>query len=110
MSLYKLIDDFPHKRRREIHMVSAHRLVDSHLCSVCLSTTQPRNDRSHRRFLKRLSCGHTFHPLCIDRWLSTHITCPLCRVPCYDPVDFLPLNRTFLFTAENHSVYNLDLL
>lgn len=24
-------------------------------------------------------CGHVFHPLCIDTWLASHVTCPLCR-------------------------------
>lgn len=102
MSLYKLIDDYPYKRRREINMVS---FSDSFQCIICLSNARPHN---HHRFMKRLPCGHTFHPRCIDRWLNTRITCPLCRIPCYDPVNYLPLRRTFLFTAENDSVYNLD--
>ncbi|OAY71646.1 RING-H2 finger protein ATL7 [Ananas comosus] len=25
-------------------------------------------------------CGHTFHVDCIDHWLATNTTCPLCRV------------------------------
>ena len=24
-------------------------------------------------------CGHYLHPKCLDRWLQTHITCPICR-------------------------------
>jgi hypothetical protein len=109
MSLYKLIDDCPYKRRREIRMVSAHRLDSLHQCAICLSGTQ--QSRNHpRRFLKQLPCGHAFHPRCIDRWLNTRVTCPLCRVMCYDPIHFIPLRRTFLFTAENHSVYNLETL
>lgn len=107
MSLYKVIDDHPFKRRREVHMVSAHRF-DAFQCSVCLSNNRP--SRNHLRFLKQLPCGHAFHPYCINRWLNTRITCPLCRVQCYDMVRMLPLRRTFLFTAENHSMYNLDTL
>lgn len=30
---------------------------------------------------KLRSCGHAFHVECIDMWLSSHSTCPLCRSP-----------------------------
>ena len=29
---------------------------------------------------KITSCKHTFHERCINRWLSTNSTCPICRV------------------------------
>lgn len=48
-------------------------------CPVCLSTLHhPR-----RLYNKRLSCGHTFHPSCINRWLTTRSLCPVCRGSCY---------------------------
>ena len=28
---------------------------------------------------RKLSCGHFFHQSCIDQWLNTHDTCPICR-------------------------------
>ena len=29
--------------------------------------------------IRTLACGHSFHRLCIDRWLLHRSTCPLCR-------------------------------
>ncbi|KAH0452756.1 hypothetical protein IEQ34_017080 [Dendrobium chrysotoxum] len=44
-------------------------------CSVCLGDYQAE-DR-----LQRLpQCGHTFHVDCIDHWLVSNTTCPLCRI------------------------------
>ncbi|QCD85582.1 RING-H2 finger protein ATL7-like [Vigna unguiculata] len=43
-------------------------------CSVCLLDYQ-----SEDRLQQIPACGHTFHMSCIDLWLATHTTCPLCR-------------------------------
>nr|XP_027092629.1 RING-H2 finger protein ATL7-like [Coffea arabica] len=43
-------------------------------CSVCLGDYQ-----AEERLQQIPACGHTFHRDCIDSWLSTHTTCPLCR-------------------------------
>ncbi|CAL5211197.1 unnamed protein product [Lathyrus oleraceus] len=49
--------------------------VKDTLCSVCLLDYQP-DDR-----LQQIPvCGHTFHMSCIDLWLASHSTCPLCRL------------------------------
>ncbi|KAM7477287.1 hypothetical protein LguiB_024530 [Lonicera macranthoides] len=45
------------------------------LCSVCLGEYQAED-----RLQQIPACGHTFHMDCIDHWLSTHTTCPLCRL------------------------------
>uniref|UniRef100_A0A0D9VE99 RING-type E3 ubiquitin transferase n=1 Tax=Leersia perrieri TaxID=77586 RepID=A0A0D9VE99_9ORYZ len=43
-------------------------------CSVCLSMVQEGET------VRRLpACGHLFHVACIDMWLHSHSTCPLCR-------------------------------
>ncbi|WJX49474.1 RING-H2 finger protein atl7, variant 2 [Trifolium repens] len=44
-------------------------------CSVCLLDYQ-----SDDRLQQIPACGHTFHMSCIDLWLSSHSTCPLCRL------------------------------
>ncbi|CAL4970291.1 unnamed protein product [Urochloa decumbens] len=44
------------------------------LCPVCLE------DVEAGEMVRRLpACGHLFHVECIDMWLHSHATCPLCR-------------------------------
>ncbi|XP_061351622.1 E3 ubiquitin-protein ligase Os04g0590900-like [Gastrolobium bilobum] len=43
-------------------------------CSVCLSEFQ---DNEMVKLLPK--CNHVFHPPCIDTWLKSHSSCPLCR-------------------------------
>ncbi|GAV79711.1 zf-RING_2 domain-containing protein, partial [Cephalotus follicularis] len=51
-------------------------LVDGTDCSVCLNEFQ--EDEALRLLPK---CSHAFHVPCIDTWLKSHTTCPLCRAP-----------------------------
>jgi E3 ubiquitin-protein ligase EL5 len=44
-------------------------------CSVCLAELQ---EGEEARFLPR--CGHGYHAECVDMWLASHTTCPLCRL------------------------------
>ncbi|KAL5213149.1 hypothetical protein ABZP36_023996 [Zizania latifolia] len=50
-------------------------------CAVCLSMVQ---DGEAVRQLP--ACTHLFHVGCIDMWLRSHSTCPLCRAT-VEPVD-----------------------
>lgn len=43
-------------------------------CAVCLSQFK---ENEELRVLP--NCKHMFHPSCIDNWLRSHPTCPLCR-------------------------------
>ncbi|WCJ31949.1 RING/U-box superfamily protein [Euphorbia peplus] len=43
-------------------------------CAICLSEFQGNETL---RLLPK--CNHVFHPECIDEWLASHITCPVCR-------------------------------
>lgn len=43
-------------------------------CPVCLSVFEEGKE------LKQLKiCKHFFHKSCIDKWLSSHFNCPVCR-------------------------------
>ncbi|CAN6706683.1 unnamed protein product [Malus baccata var. baccata] len=49
-------------------------------CAVCLSMLE---DEEMARLLP--NCKHSFHAECIDKWLISHTTCPICRTeakPC----------------------------
>lgn len=48
-------------------------------CAVCLAAF---GDGDEVRFLPQ--CSHAFHPDCIDPWLESHVTCPLCRANLLD--------------------------
>ncbi|KAL6888158.1 hypothetical protein ACP4OV_009184 [Aristida adscensionis] len=43
-------------------------------CAICLAVVR---DGEPVRLLP--ACGHLFHVECIDLWLRSHATCPLCR-------------------------------
>ncbi|PON56554.1 Zinc finger transcription factor [Trema orientale] len=43
-------------------------------CAVCLCEFE--DDETLRLIPK---CDHVFHPECIDTWLESHTTCPVCR-------------------------------
>lgn len=45
-------------------------------CVICLSLFE--NEEVGRRLPK---CDHAFHVECIDMWLHSHTTCPICRAP-----------------------------
>ncbi|OAE29037.1 hypothetical protein AXG93_146s1110 [Marchantia polymorpha subsp. ruderalis] len=63
-------------------------------CPVCLSEFL---DHQELRLLPK--CAHAFHVACIDTWLSTHSTCPLCRAPIF-PEDQIRQSLHGAFGAE----------
>ena len=56
--------------------------VDGAQCSVCLGTVQAGE------MVRMLPlCKHLYHVECIDMWLASHDTCPLCRAEVEPPED-----------------------
>jgi hypothetical protein len=43
-------------------------------CAVCLECFE------RGQSVSRLPCTHQYHRACIERWLSSHVECPVCRV------------------------------
>lgn len=60
-------------------------------CAVCLTELE---DGEEARFLPR--CGHGFHTECVDMWLASHSTCPLCRATVGKPEASQALTSTSL--------------
>ncbi|OIW18653.1 hypothetical protein TanjilG_13405 [Lupinus angustifolius] len=73
-------------------------LEDPFDCAVCLCEFEPEDKL---RLLPK--CSHAFHMECIDTWLMSHSTCPLCRA-CLIP-EFSSNNTCppFVFVLESGS-------
>uniref|UniRef100_A0A7N0T713 RING-type E3 ubiquitin transferase n=1 Tax=Kalanchoe fedtschenkoi TaxID=63787 RepID=A0A7N0T713_KALFE len=49
-------------------------MVEGRECVICLSEFE---EGERLRMLPR--CGHAFHDGCVDHWLGSHRSCPICR-------------------------------
>jgi hypothetical protein len=68
---------------------------NANICSICLE--------SNSKSSERLECGHHFHKECIDPWLSSNNTCPLCRLK----VQMIP-NSSLRSTAPQSIRYRVS--
>ncbi|XP_031571192.1 RING finger protein 44-like isoform X2 [Actinia tenebrosa] len=46
---------------------------DDGRCVVCLA------DFDEKQLIRKLPCSHDYHTRCIDKWLKSNRTCPICR-------------------------------
>jgi len=53
--------------------VHSNEVDGSHSCTVCISEYEDGES------LRKLPCGHKFHVECIDTWMDSNITCPICK-------------------------------
>ena len=51
-------------------------------CTICLDDATQTDTQ-----WAQLRCGHTFHPDCINHWLSLNPICPTCRTPATTNID-----------------------
>jgi hypothetical protein len=49
-------------------------ILNCECCNICCSTY---NKGEYKRVIP--SCQHVFHKKCVDKWLKTNGSCPLCR-------------------------------
>ncbi|ELT96644.1 hypothetical protein CAPTEDRAFT_50226, partial [Capitella teleta] len=47
--------------------------MDQISCVVCMCEFE------QRQLLRVLPCSHEFHAKCVDKWLKSNRTCPICR-------------------------------
>ena len=71
----------------------------SNNCSICLVSLK---DNTYT-----LKCNHTFHYSCLELWLNTNNTCPLCRaiINTHNKKIFLPDNQS---NMTPHIVVNIN--
>ena len=63
--------------RYVVNGISRNTRINTHeevQCSICMEMI----DRTDK---KTLNCNHDFHADCVNRWLRSNDTCPLCRAP-----------------------------
>jgi hypothetical protein len=61
-------------------------------CIICLD-----NSNKNREFI--FKCSHSFHGVCIDKWLRNNRTCPSCRAS-IDPIN-AELVKRLVRTPDN---------
>jgi hypothetical protein len=71
----------------------------SNNCSICLVSLKDNTNT--------LKCNHTFHNSCLELWLNTNNTCPLCRaiINTHNKKIFLPDNQSNMIP---HLVVNIN--
>jgi hypothetical protein len=61
--------------------VETHKETHEKDCYICYEAYKAGE------YQRPLPCGHVFHKKCIDKWLKTTITCPLCRNDIFTPLE-----------------------
>ena len=65
------------KRAKKFRSIQRNNAIKANECSVC-----------HEQLMQDvniLPCSHRFHNECIESWITSHNSCPLCRAPIVEP-------------------------
>jgi hypothetical protein len=60
------------RRGRNIRETNETKENETTMCTICLELIEENEKNT-------LGCNHSFHNICINRWLSTNTNCPVCR-------------------------------
>jgi hypothetical protein len=44
-------------------------------CSICLGKLNP-----DKKMIVKTKCNHTYHMICLEKWLYKKEICPMCRI------------------------------
>nr|AFK44686.1 unknown [Lotus japonicus] len=80
-------------------------VVEGSDCSVCLSEFQ---ENESLRLLPK--CNHAFHLPCIDPWLKSHSSCPLCRSNIAPVITSMEAPASVTINASEHQLRNNDVV
>lgn len=69
-------------------------------CSICLNNIISGQD------VTSLSCEHTFHSQCIQRWFGRNATCPVCRAEQPRATTEQTVSRRF--RLNNHTIFTFE--
>lgn len=80
-------------------------------CTICLENISDVDNNT-------LVCNHSFHEICINRWLATNTNCPVCRrfirnrVPRLPEInnqmrDPIPMSNTRIRPSSNNPLYHI---
>lgn len=110
----KKLDSFTRKRKNRINQRVFRRIKseqeknkkEDNNCSICFDTM------SNTGPLRTTPCGHRFHSECLNTWLRTKNTCPLCRARIQAPVIVPQINPQLAqqIADANDDAYELAIL